>query len=244
MTKLVGEDALQNTQIVTTMWDRVTEAEGSGRLEQLSKGEDMFKPALDKNAGITCHHNTYETAKGAILSILTKSKPPFVLAIQKELVDEHKELPQTEPGIEVDRYAAELIKKHQEEVSELAEEMKDAAASQDTANRKQLEEEAARLKAQMEQTDGERKRMQTEYTRKRREVGEHYQKYEKLEKEQVALKEQVRGLRVPAMPQPSSLRGRGRSKENTDAKIQDLELKIQDLEYELQELRDWRCVIC
>jgi hypothetical protein len=259
MTKIIGDAALQNTQIVTTMWDRVTDAEGSYRLEQLSKGEDMFKPALDKNAGITRHNNTYEMAEATILNILNNSKPPFELAIQKELVDENKELPQTGAGIEVDKLAAELIKKHQEEVAELDEEKEEA--SQGTAARKQLEEEAARLREQMQRTDGERRTMQMEYTRKREEVGGHYQRYQELEKEKVALQEQVRALEHTTSPivshgstrhdthshpsQPSGSSGQIQQKRNSKDEIRSMRLKIQYLEEEIRQMREWpQCVIC
>lgn len=112
--RLIGDKAIQNTVIVTTMWDRVSNQEGEERLHQLKTSELFFKSAVDEGAPVTVHQRTVDSAQAIIRHLLCKS--PVPLEIQKELVDEGKDISETAAGIEVNRQVAALIQEQQKEI--------------------------------------------------------------------------------------------------------------------------------
>ena len=109
--KLCGDDALKNVVIVTNMWELVeSEARGEARERELSTDSDLFQPAVAKGATMMRHNNTLESAHTILARIVDNL--PDALRIQRELVDEGKDISQTDAGIELNRVLLELIEKH------------------------------------------------------------------------------------------------------------------------------------
>ncbi|KZT74204.1 hypothetical protein DAEQUDRAFT_702482 [Daedalea quercina L-15889] len=161
--KLCGDSAMTNVVIVTTMWETVDPQLGEQRLQQLEK--NYFKDAVDRGARILRHDNTSHSA-AAILSKLLR-KPAKVLRIQDQLVAEHKTIPQTDAGHELDDQLGELCKQHQKKVNELTKDLSEAENSPTTpvmkdgipavgqeeghaAKTETLEKDVSRLKAGLE----------------------------------------------------------------------------------------------
>jgi hypothetical protein len=97
---ICGGKALHNAVIVTTMWDKVNVLDAEERESQLKNDSQFFKPALDKAATMCRHDKGVESAHRIIGDILRRNTPS-PLAIQVELVDEHKPLLKTRAGIQV-----------------------------------------------------------------------------------------------------------------------------------------------
>ncbi|KAJ8691414.1 hypothetical protein PTI98_010987 [Pleurotus ostreatus] len=97
--ELCGDTALQNVAIVTNMWSEVSLDIGEAREEQLKSRDIFFKPALGKGAQIWRHDNTSTSAQAIIHCIA--SKDPLALCIQRELVDERKDIAETAAGAEL-----------------------------------------------------------------------------------------------------------------------------------------------
>ena len=124
---LCGESTLKNVILVTNMWKEVSQAINVARERELISR--FFKPALDKGALMARHHNTVESAHN-ILRMIIKIQP-VVLQIQRELVDERKDIIDTAAGDSINEELKEQIRRHQAELKELREEMRWALETKD-----------------------------------------------------------------------------------------------------------------
>lgn len=145
--QLCGDSSLNHVAIVTNMWGEVSPNVGEAREAELREKDLFFKPVLDKHAKMLRHDNTLESAQTIVRSFLDNSPEP--LRIQRELVDEHKELLQTAAGAELNRELMEQERKHREELRTIKIEMQAAIKARDEETRKELEEESRKLQAEM-----------------------------------------------------------------------------------------------
>lgn len=125
--KLCGDTALQNVVIVTNMWGEVTPDVGEAREEQLKTRDIFFKPALDKGAHIRRHDNTSTSAQAIIHCIAFNN--PLVLCIQRELVDEQKDIAETAAGAALGRELHEQAMRYQAERRRLQDELNEGFLS-------------------------------------------------------------------------------------------------------------------
>ena len=134
--KLCGESTLKNVVIVTNMWKEDSRDVSEARERELSS--KFFKPALDKGAQMDRHHNTTESAHEIIRKIMKNH--PVVLQIQREIVDERKDIIDTAAGDSINKELKEQIKRHQAQLKELRKEMMEALKAKDEEVRQELED--------------------------------------------------------------------------------------------------------
>ena len=127
---------MKNVVLVTNMWNVDPQDVSEARESQLSS--KFFKPALDKGSQMVRHYNTLESAHNIIRKIVDNQ--PAVLQIQRELVDEGKDISDTAAGETVDRELRELIQRHQAELEEVRGEMAQALKEKDEQMKQRLEE--------------------------------------------------------------------------------------------------------
>ena len=127
--KLCGDRALQNVVIVTNMWRLVVPRVGEAREVELARGDNFFKPIFEKGARMARNENTVASAQNIIRLVLDNH--PLPLRIQKELVDEYKDISKTSAGEELNREINARIKRHQEEMGVLEEEIEEAIRALD-----------------------------------------------------------------------------------------------------------------
>ena len=99
--------------------------------------EKFLKPALDKGAKMIRHHNTTESAYNVLREIMKNQ--PVALQIQKDLVDEHKDIIDTDAGGTINKEIRDLIKKHEQELKEIRDEMAQALKEKDKETWRELE---------------------------------------------------------------------------------------------------------
>jgi hypothetical protein len=87
------------------MWDAVTAEEGTGHEQAL---RTIFQPAFDQQASLVRHDNT-DTSVHRILGTIFKNHP-MALIIQREIVDDRKELWNTSAGGELKNQLEELAR--------------------------------------------------------------------------------------------------------------------------------------
>lgn len=183
--KLCGDDTLKNVLLVTTMWGIVESDVGEARENQLRTNDLLFKPVLDKGANMIRHDNTSGRAQD-ILRIIMKNHPA-PLRIQRELVDEGKNIAETAAGEELGRELAELAKKHKQELQQVQDEMEEAMAQRDFETKKELEEYQRKLQAEVTRAETNMSRLQKEYADEKRCADEYLTKLnEGLEAEREA----------------------------------------------------------
>ncbi|CAL1717188.1 unnamed protein product [Somion occarium] len=159
--KLCGDETLKNVLIVTTMWGLVDPERGTARERELASDDILFKPVIEKGAQMVRHDNTPERAKD-ILRRIIKNRPQ-VLRIQRELVDEKKDISETGAGAELGRELAELARKHRDELKVIQTEMQAALAAKDMETKKELEEYHKKLQDEMEKAERDRERLSRDY---------------------------------------------------------------------------------
>ena len=143
--ELCGDTTLKNVVLVTNMWDDVSRDAGESREKELST--NFFKPALDKGARMARHHNTERSARDVVRMIMKNRH--VVLQIQRELVDERRDITRTSAGEIINRELNELIRRHQASLNEIQEGMRQALREKDEETRQELEEEKRKLQEEM-----------------------------------------------------------------------------------------------
>jgi len=170
---LCGDDAMKHLTLCTTMWDKVGDDEGFDRLDQLSN-TGVLKEMISKGASVARISNVSPNAKAEaekIVSQLIKNAGPVELAIQDEMVNQHKTALQTGAGQVLDEHLREVREQAERERKELSDrlikEKEDIAAKAQAAIREK-ELEVVRLKTEEEkrtrelQAEAERRRLEKE----------------------------------------------------------------------------------
>lgn len=139
--KLCGDSTLRNVILATNMWEEVTLTVGEARERELA--QEFLKPILDKGAKFVRHHNTAESAHGIIRCIMKNQ--PTALQIQRELIDERKDITDTSAGQVLKKELDEQIRRHQANVKAIREEMFQALKQNDEEIRRGLQEEMHKI---------------------------------------------------------------------------------------------------
>lgn len=141
-----GEKTLKNVILMTNMWGRVTPQQGAAREQQLK--DKYLKEAIEKGAQICRHNNTPESARAILRKILHNQ--PIALKIQREMIDEHKDIGQTGAGTELSREISDLVRMYQKEMRDLEESNRKAIEAKDEESRKEVEEEKRKAEEEIE----------------------------------------------------------------------------------------------
>ena len=165
--ELCGDTSLKNVVLVTNMWGEVSQDVGEAR--ELELITDFFKTVLDKGAQLARHHNTVKSAHDIIRSIMKNR--PMALQIQRELIDEKKDIIDTAAGEAVNKELNEHIRRHQADLKEVRNEMQ-ALKDKDGEAMKELEEETRKLKAQMDKMSSDSAGMTSSYLDEKKRMGE------------------------------------------------------------------------
>ena len=233
--ELCGDTTLKNVVLVTNMWDEVPRDAGESRENELSTV--FFKPVLDKGARMTRHYNTEKSAHD-IVRIIMKNRL-VVLKIQRELVDEHRDIVHTAAGEIINRELNELIRRHQASLNTIQEEMKQALKDKDEETRQELEEERRKLQEQMEKIKEDSEGMVSNYAEEKERM-----KARMKEMEQEAKRERQR-LEAEYNQQIADLTRRLQEMANASkAEREKLAQQIQGLESKLADQQEsGRCVV-
>ena len=149
------------------MWGDVEPKAGDAHKAELMREDAFFKPDLDQGAQMAHHENTTPSAE-AIIRLLIKNHP-LPLQIQTELIDEHKDIIETSAGQELNQELYSQIKKHQEEIRIITEEMEQAVKDKDKKTRNELESEKRRIHKEIGRFENEAKRLGSDYRREKSE---------------------------------------------------------------------------
>jgi hypothetical protein len=119
--QLCGDTTLKNVVIVTNMWGEVSEEVGTAREVELANNDKFFKPALAKGARMLRHANNPESVRNVLRAIINNH--PLPLRIQREMVDQKKDIFQTAAGAELNRELLLLKERHEDDMKQLRNEM-------------------------------------------------------------------------------------------------------------------------
>ncbi|KAI1274659.1 P-loop containing nucleoside triphosphate hydrolase protein [Xylaria sp. FL0933] len=122
--KLTGEDNLKNVILATSMWDKVSQAEGLAREQELKN--KFWKVLLAYEAKAIRYAGTAESARG-IAQMLMANKPFFV-QLQNEMGKDNKALRDTAAGQQVMLELAKIKEEHKRELADMEATMRNTAA--------------------------------------------------------------------------------------------------------------------
>ena len=190
--ELCGDSTLKNVSVVTNMWGEVSAGVGEARERELAT--NFFKSTLEKGAHLTRHHNTAQSAHDIIRRIMKNQ--PIVLQIQRELVDEHKDIVDTAAGEAVNKELNEQIRRHRAELKSVEEDLKKAFEEKDEQTRQEMEEDRRKLQAQMDKIRMEQETAAAKYDEEKKRTEEavkQVQEQARLEREraEAAYKQQM-----------------------------------------------------
>ncbi|KAK1145029.1 hypothetical protein N8T08_004744 [Aspergillus melleus] len=149
--KLCGPDALENTMLVTTMWDIVFPADGSRREEQLVTTPEYWGDMIARGSKHRRHDNTFESAKRLIdfYAASHSTNKKRVLAIQREMVIEKKSLDETDAGKAVEDALMKERSRWRKELDDLRKMMKEALADKDRESAEMLRQGTVEINAKL-----------------------------------------------------------------------------------------------
>lgn len=124
---LTGEKNLKNVVLATSMWDKVTEAEGAQREKELK--DKFWKLLLTFGAQSMRHDGTAASAKEVALSMLKNE--PFYLQLQEEMGKQNLLLKDTKAGSKVMEEILQMKEEHQRELAEMDSMIKSFKSSAD-----------------------------------------------------------------------------------------------------------------
>ena len=136
--------ASRNFKILRELCGEMSLKNGIGEAREGGVASTFPKPALDKGARMIRHHNTKQSAHD-ILRRITNNHP-VVLRIQRELMDEHKNVTSTVAEEVVNVELAEEMIRHEADLKVIREEMARALQDKRKRAREVLLEETRRLK--------------------------------------------------------------------------------------------------
>ena len=178
--ELCGNTTLKNVVLVTNMWSEVSLDIGEARENELSS--EFFKSVLDNGAQMARHHDTIQSAHDIIRGIMENH--PVVLQIQRELVDERKDIVDTAAGEAVNKELNEQIRRHRAELEDLQKEMAQALEKKDEQIRRELDEDRRKTEERVEKIKKDSEGMAAKYAAEK----------EKMEAKVKQMEQEMRGL--------------------------------------------------
>lgn len=98
---LCGEKALENVLLVTTFWNKVPVLEFGEHLRREQELIDDYWAPLQRHGAMIAQFDGSKEAAESLVLQLVHHRPPIVLDIQRELVDEQKIISETNAGLGV-----------------------------------------------------------------------------------------------------------------------------------------------
>lgn len=174
--KLCGPEALKHVVLVTTMWEQVDEKVGLSRERELEETEDFWGYMLGKGSRIERHMNTPESARRIVEIFMSNGRPssPVLLAIQDEMVNNNKDLDETEAGRGLDDVLAIEREKFRRELEQTRQEMQEAIDLRDKESQEELSKQQAESEKRLKQLQVQQMELKTTMEKL------HREKYEAL----------------------------------------------------------------
>lgn len=118
---LCGTENMSKVCLMTTMWDKVTEQEGSAREAELIRDNGFWSATMANGASARRHDDGINSARAAVRSLMDNE--PTIIKLQDEIVSEGKRLIETDAGGVLNEEIAMRKKEFEEELEALKEEM-------------------------------------------------------------------------------------------------------------------------
>lgn len=149
--QLCGTNNLNSVILATTHWSdkegkRVPEEIGQQRIKELMDTDDFWGEMVARGSRVERHDGTQESAR-RIVSNLVERRIRVTLDIQKQLIDRHMSLFDTDAGQALQAELIEERKKSEARLAELKQDMDSALQEKDVKWQKAIEKDRAKFEA-------------------------------------------------------------------------------------------------
>ncbi|KAL7801877.1 ankyrin repeat-containing domain protein [Trichoderma afarasin] len=171
--KLCGEEAYSSVVLATSMWSQVDEAAGAQRERELIETKKFWGYMHDKGSKIFRLNQTRESCLGIIKYILSLGSTTL-LELQDEIVNQGRQIEDTEAGVQLNEDIIHEREKHQAELLALKAQMQEEMAEHDAELQRALREEYDELKENIRRSVEEQAKLKQDlkdvHERKEREL--------------------------------------------------------------------------
>ncbi|KAL6831285.1 ankyrin repeat-containing domain protein [Trichoderma sp. SZMC 28015] len=171
--KLCGEGAYSSVVLATSMWSQVDEATGAQREQELIETKKFWGHMYEKGSRIFRLDQTRESCLEIIKYIISLGSTTL-LELQDEIVNHHRQIEDTEAGVQLNQDIIRERQKHQAELLALKEQMQEEMAEHDAELQRALKEEYDELKENIRRSDEEQAKLKQDlkdvHERKEREL--------------------------------------------------------------------------
>lgn len=160
--KLCGKDALARVILATTMWEKVTEDEGSHREAELKDTDNFWGGMISCGSTVHRHVNTRKSAMDIVehfVSAGQRRQGGMVLDLQKEMVDDKLDLNETGAGKEVDNGLAKARDGFQRDIDQLQENLIEAKEQHNEEMIAAVQKKQIEMEGKIERAERERDRL-------------------------------------------------------------------------------------
>jgi GTP-binding protein EngB required for normal cell division len=182
--KLCGDEALKNVILATSMWDRVSEEEGTRREQQLIETPEFWGWMIGKGSKTFRHNYGLQSAKDLLRHFLTDSTNKITLDLQ-QMVNENKSLDETGAGKELAREFEITRERFIKDLKDAQFEMEEAIRKRDRESMEAIRELQAEYQAHIKRLEKEQMELKISMDRL------HQLNYQKLEAKLAAQQEQM-----------------------------------------------------
>ncbi|KAG9121369.1 hypothetical protein FRC07_002698 [Ceratobasidium sp. 392] len=232
--ELCGQKTLANVLIVTNMWSDPPVEIQLKREQQLQDDPRYFQPAIKAGAQLVRRLRKDAASAHDIIRMLL-DKNPVVMQVQRELVDNRQGFFSTGAAQVLGRELVEMEKRHQEEIAQVKEELRQAKEENDIETQQDLREfleqakmESARLAKEIQAL---RHGFDEERARWEKRIDLANEERQEAERRQLELHKQLERLRDQAE------HARAEDKSLLQTKIDELTAAI------AENSKSWGCVV-
>jgi len=156
--KLCGEKAYQSVVLVTSMWGKVSDAEGQDRERQLIETDNFWGLMCKKGSRVFRYHNSRESAIELVGYILSLHMT-VTLDIQDEIVNNGREIDETSAAHELNAEIIRERKKHVAELATMKQQMEEAMTQRDEELQQHFKEEIDTLQDKIRKSAVEQQKL-------------------------------------------------------------------------------------
>lgn len=153
--ELCGDDAYKHVVLSTSMWGKEHHATAVRRERELKEEAGFWGLMHSRGSAVMRWDNDEASALAMVEHLLERRSQygPAILRIQRELVDEHRELDQTSAGQAVNRELAEAKKRWAAEIELLRTEHQEAMKERDRDLAERLLQQESELRERLKKAD-------------------------------------------------------------------------------------------
>lgn len=258
--KLCGVQSFPYAVLATTMWGLIEQNEGGFAIgvarEKALAEKDEFWGVMMKNGSRVIRHTGDAQSARDIISYLVNKQASVVLDIQRQMVDENRTLDETSAGQYIQKELFEARKRHEKELAELQESLKEAMNGRDQDLISELSEQRQERLALISQTDSDQanlritfhqlaqegnkqyailsKKLEIERTQREADMRAREKELQELERHMVGLQDELDRTKVEHAREVNRVLREQRGKSDEDRRRFEAMVRQQNLQFEAQ----------